>query len=433
MVEPGAARAVLLGTAQYHDERLPPIPVVGRCLEDLREVLTDPDTGIVRPEHCTVLLDEPDMPSLGRRLGQAMSGARDLLVVYFVGHGIVGRRHELYLGMRDTDLDDPAFGSLSYVALRDRILDSPAKTKIVVLDCCYSGRAMGEPMADPVSAVVGQLDIDGTYLLTSAQRDQVALVLPGEDHTAFTGRLLKLMRSGIPDAGDYLTIDDLFQHLSAVMTGEGLPRPQKRGTRGADRYRIVRNQAVLARAAERLDRRLEAAVERARTTGYATVLAELSDIHTSQRRLLGDAHRTCAVTAQYLALAVGAAGNPADAVLRLHELLDHQLTTIGPDDPDTLRTRQFLATSTMAAGNPSEALRLLRTLLPDRRRILGTGHDETARTQHLLARVVATIGERDEAIALLAELAAEPPSDPLTAARITHDLETLSARGGTHV
>ena len=39
-----------------------------------------------------------------RRLRQAARQAEDLLLVYYAGHGLTaGRRHELYLALRDTD------------------------------------------------------------------------------------------------------------------------------------------------------------------------------------------------------------------------------------------------------------------------------------------------------------------------------------------
>lgn len=421
-------KVVLLGTSQYTDDRLPPIPVVGRCLDDLRRVFTDPATGLAAPGDCTVLRDASSMPVLGRELTTAMSGAEDLLVVYYVGHGIVGRRHELYLGMRDSDPDDPAFGSLSYVSLRDRVLDSTAKTKIVVLDCCYSGRAMGEPMADPVTAVLGQLDIDGTYLLTSAQRDQVALVLPGEPHTAFTGRLLRVLERGIPGGADHLTIDDLYRQLTAVMNSEGLPRPQKRGTYTADRFRIAPNRAARA-TPEALDEEFATLVHRARTNGYATVLHELRALLATRRALHGDDHVTCLRTGQHLALAVGASGDPEQALSSLRTMLEHPAPVA-----DTLRTRQFIAATLLALGRSGEALRGLRTLLPDRRRVLGPDHDETLRTQHLLARAAAMTGATDEAISLLTELASRADCDRLTAIRVRQDLALLTddeARDGT--
>jgi hypothetical protein len=45
---------------------------------------------------------------------------------------------------------------------------------------------VSEAMADPVTEMVGQIEVDGTYVLASAGRDQVALIQPGEDYTAFT-------------------------------------------------------------------------------------------------------------------------------------------------------------------------------------------------------------------------------------------------------
>ena len=98
-------------------------------------------------------------------------------------------------------------------------------------------------MADPVTEVVGQIEVDGTYVMTSAQRDQVALILPGEEHTAFTGRLLELLRSGIPGGPEILTIDDFYRHLLVTMKAEGLPQPQKRATRTADLLALAQNRA----------------------------------------------------------------------------------------------------------------------------------------------------------------------------------------------
>lgn len=126
---------------------------------------------------------------IGQHLRSTARNAEDLLLVYFVGHGLVGgRRHELYLGLPDSECAEPEFNSLEYDKLRSSLLDSAASTKIIILDCCFSGRAVNEVMADLVTEVVGQIEVEGTYVLASAERDQVALILPGEDHTAFTGR-----------------------------------------------------------------------------------------------------------------------------------------------------------------------------------------------------------------------------------------------------
>ncbi|WP_206787016.1 caspase domain-containing protein [Amycolatopsis sp. MtRt-6] len=398
------SRVVLIGTSQYTDERLPPIPVVEQCLNDLRDVFTDPDHGLVQAEHCTVLLDEPDIAQLGRRIREAMTGATGLLVVYFVGHGIIGRRHELYLGLPDSDLEHPTFGSLSYDALRDQILDSPARTKVVILDSCYSGRAMGETLADPVGAVVGQLDIDGTYLMTSAQRDQVALVLDGEPHTAFTGRLLRVLKTGIPEAGEFLTVDDVYQHLSTMMAAAGLPRPQKRGSQNSGRFRIARNHAISAESEEDLDTRIAEIVRRGRAESWQKQLPDLEKILARQQAILGDRNVKVWRTEQLIAHAIGEGGDPAEASERLRKLHALQTAELGDEHADTLRSRHLLAVNLGEAGLREDAITLLRTLLPDLRRVSGHLDPACWRAQHVLAVNLALTGQTEESAALLKEL-----------------------------
>ncbi len=429
------SRVVLIGTSQYTDERLPPIPVVEQCLNDMRDVFTDPGHGLVPAEHCTVLLDEPDTAQLGRRIREAMAGATGLLVVYFVGHGIIGRRHELYLGLPDSDLEHPIFGSLSYDALRDQILDSPARTKVVILDSCYSGRAMGETLADPVGAVVGQLDIDGTYLMTSAQRDEVALVLDGEAHTAFTGRLLRVLKTGIPEAGEYLTVDDVFQHLSALMTAAGLPRPQKRGSQNSGRFRIARNHAISAESEEDLDTRMAGIVRRGRAESWARQLTDLQQVLARQRAILGDRHAKVWRTEQFVAHAIGEGGDPEEASERLRKLLAQQAAELGDDHVDTPWSRHLLAVNLGESGLRDEAISLLRVLLPDLRRTVGHADPLCWRTQHVLAVNLALTGRPEESVALLNELLATQhfAADSAEKARVRRDITLLSPEGAQHV
>jgi len=245
--DPQRSRAVLIGTGRYADRMLPDLPVVARTVGDLAAALTDPVRGVVTKTHCAVLEDQGDIRLIGRHLRSAARGAEDLLLVYFVGHGLVGgRRHELYLGLPDSEWAEPEFNSLEYDKLRSSVLDSAAATKIIILDCCFSGRAVSEAMADPVTEMVGQIEVDGTYVLASAERDQVALILPGENHTAFTGRFLHLLRNGVPGGPELLTVDYLYRQLVTRMRAEGLSQPQKRATSTADLLALAINQAIAA-------------------------------------------------------------------------------------------------------------------------------------------------------------------------------------------
>src|SRR5215470_17153245 len=147
---------------------------------------------------------------------------------------------------RETAWAEPEFNSLEYNKLRCAVLDSAAATKIIILDCCFSGRVVSETLADPVTEMVGQIEVDGTYVLASAGRDQVALIQPGEDYTAFTGRFLHMLRNGVPGGPELLTVDYLYRQLVRRMTAEGLSQPQKRGTSTADLLALAGNRAFAA-------------------------------------------------------------------------------------------------------------------------------------------------------------------------------------------
>ncbi|WP_219515631.1 caspase family protein [Nonomuraea ceibae] len=236
---------MLIGTSHYTDGRLTQLPAVRQNLGDLAAVFTDPAHGIVSREHCLTLADESDVRRLGGRIRAAASEAEDLFLVYYAGHGLVGsRRHELYLALPDSEWEAPEFTAMEYDKLRGAVLDSPARNKVVILDCCFSGRAVGDLMADPDTAVLGQLDVNGSYVLTSAQGNQVALKLPGEEHTAFSGRLIRLLREGASDGPELLTLDFLYQRLRHTMQAEKLSVPSRRALQSAGLIALAPNRAA---------------------------------------------------------------------------------------------------------------------------------------------------------------------------------------------
>jgi Caspase domain len=241
--DPQRSRVVLIGTSSYHDVNLPDLPQVRANIADLANTMSASPGGIVSNVNCEVITDEGDLRQIGRKLRGAARQADDLLLVYFAGHGLTGsKRHDLYLGLPDSEWADPEFNSLEFDKLRSAVLDSPACSKVIILDCCFSGRAVTESQAGG-AALIGQLEVDGTYVLTASHRDQVALIVPGEAHTAFTGRMLKLFREGIRNGPKLLTVEDIYQALRVTMQAEGLSIPQKRATGNAGLLALAYNQA----------------------------------------------------------------------------------------------------------------------------------------------------------------------------------------------
>jgi hypothetical protein len=396
----------------------------------LKAVLTNPQYGIVPEKHCNALVDEGDIRRLGRYLTTAASEAEDLLLVYYAGHGLIwGRRHQLYLALPDTEWDEPTFSALEYDKLRSAVLNSQAAAKVIILDCCFSGRVVGDSMATPGAEIIDQVEIEGSYVLASAHRDEVALILPGESHPAFTGRLLGLLRDGIIDGPEFLTIDELYRRLLLRMKADGLPEPQKRGIDTADRAVLTRNRAYAMSAAQILLQRQAVAVEQGQNGDWATAARSLGDILEEQTRILGSEHKDTLLTRQVQAHAIGGAGEPREATALLQKLLAEQARILGPDHEDTLRTRQFLAVNLGEAGYRDDAIAILRVLLPERRRLLGSEDPHTLRTAHMLARNLAATGNAAEAVALLKEVVVARdrvlgPEHPHTK-RARHDLAAL--------
>jgi hypothetical protein len=241
------SRAILIGTAAYQDRTFLPLPAAANSLAQMREVLTDTGMCGWPAERVTVLADPTDARRLVQTLRRLAHSTDDVLLVYFVGHGQILRRGQLCLVLSDTDAEDSDVTGLEYQWVREALLDSPARVKVVVLDCCYSGRAI-ETLS--MSAEIADTsDTRGVYTLTAS--DHVAHVLPLEQQatvaTSFTGEFLDLIRHGVPDGPEWLTLGTLYLHLRRRLRVRGLPTPNQRGTETADQFFFALNVAYRPR------------------------------------------------------------------------------------------------------------------------------------------------------------------------------------------
>lgn len=318
------SQVILLGASKFADtEALPPVPEVLRNVSDLAAVFTDSAFGIVPAANCSHFVDDDRLPTLGRRLRAITSGAEDLLLVYYAGHGLkAGPRHELYLAMYETDPEDPDFGALKYETLRRIVVDSPATTKVIILDCCFSGAAFGGELAGPVESLLGQLEVKGCYVLTSAQADNVAVVLPGEEHTAFTGRLLSVLGEGVPSEVEFLTLDALYRAVHAQLTAVGLPTPLNRGSRTSQDLILARNRGFSGAVAEAGRRRFAQAEALAAQGQWSAALTILREAQAEQARVLGADHEDTWRTQHVLARNVAMLGAHAEAEALLTEIVE---------------------------------------------------------------------------------------------------------------
>ena len=226
MLAAAGARAVLVSSGQHvPGSRLHPVPTARATAADLGRCLVE-RAGLDR-RHLTVLADPASPQELSAAAEEAAGEATDVLVVWYVGHGLVGAAHDLYLATRATvDLTAgvPEYQALPYSTLKAIIRRCRARLTVVGLDCCFSGRAEGWIVGreDPLDAVRQR----GVYVLASGGRDDPAWAPPGE-YTAFTGAVIRLLTEGEPAAPAYLTLDDVYQCLTRALPATGLPRPRR--------------------------------------------------------------------------------------------------------------------------------------------------------------------------------------------------------------
>lgn len=126
------------------------------------------EVGQLRPDRITLLVDQPPEQEpittsrLTQRLEQFLSSAAsaETVVIFFSGHGYAVDDN-FYLVTSDFDPDKLEDTAFALDRLRNQLIECPAATKIVILDCCYSGafgeahRIRGERLASSFRIIPG--------------------------------------------------------------------------------------------------------------------------------------------------------------------------------------------------------------------------------------------------------------------------------------
>ncbi|MFI7551591.1 caspase family protein [Micromonospora sediminimaris] len=247
--DPHSSRAFIFGTSKYTDRsgRLKDIEAVAANVADLKAILTDPLLGGLPKDSCEDLVDAEDAATIGTRLEKVGKTAGDTFIVYFSGHALAGPSDDLYLTLPGTDPDHYLPTTIPYSWISHACKESPALNKIVILDCCYSGRAVqGFSMSGQEPVHIGQVHISGAFVLTSSASTTTSQFLPGERHTAFTGELITLLRHGKPGGPPFIELEGLYVELTMRLTARSLPAPYRGGTGTANRLALSRNPAAVA-------------------------------------------------------------------------------------------------------------------------------------------------------------------------------------------
>jgi peptide/nickel transport system substrate-binding protein len=239
------SRAVLIDVHQY--DTLDDLPAVEQNLTGLRDVFTDPALWGLTEQNCVLVGQPSSARTILDILRTAAAEATDALIVYFAGHGLTDPyTDELCLALPDTD-PEHSYTALRYEDVRRVVMHAGggAHRKVVILDCCYSGRALVGGMS-ATDQVADQAVVDGTYLLTASAETRKALAPPGEPYTAFTGELIDTLAEGVPGGPVLLDMETVYRRLHLRLTARSRPVPQQRNRNAGGAIALVRNTAAPA-------------------------------------------------------------------------------------------------------------------------------------------------------------------------------------------
>jgi uncharacterized caspase-like protein len=372
--DPYASRAVLIGTSRYTHPSLEDLPAVTANLDALAALLRSPDVWGLPAENCVVVTDPAGAAEMIGPIVRAAAEATDTLLVYYAGHGLVARvASELHLALTGSEKPNASYTAVPYGLIREELAGTRAERQVVVLDCCYSGRALGRMAGgDPAEIVADEALIEGTYLIAAAAETRTAVSVPGERYTAFTAELVTLLRRGLPGHGPYLDLDTLYREIQTSLRAKQRPLPQSRARNTAGRL-AFRNRAF-------------------------------DDRHEHWRDLLAEAERTARTLA-----------NPEDAF----GWIIHGLAAHDPAEAESLartitrrRNRESClsqAAEVWARTDPAEAERIARTITKPERRasalatIAGVAAEADPATAERLARTITFPGHWARALRLVAE------------------------------
>jgi len=205
-------RVVLIGTGQ-HDERsnLASIPSVGRTVQALGDCLIE-SCGLA-PENLSIVLDPADPETMYSAIREAARAAEDVFLLAYVGHGVKDRDDKtLFLATSATlDLTGryPESQALSYSRIVSLLREwCKARHVMVVLDCCFSGKAV-PPRPNAL-------------LLASTDENDVAMAPEDAEYTEFTGELIGLLQER-RTPGAPLTVAGLAWQLDQNRRRAGRP------------------------------------------------------------------------------------------------------------------------------------------------------------------------------------------------------------------
>ncbi|WP_105969959.1 type VII secretion protein EccCb [Streptomyces geranii] len=235
----GRRIALLVATDGYQDPGLNRLRAPARGAAELKELLRDPAIG--RFDFVRELANRPK-EEIESAVEDILSDRDpdDLVLLYFACHGIRNDSDRLFFATLGTQLKRPHTTAVPAAFLHQLLDECEARTKIVLLDCCYSGLFhRGSPMSPAPVDVEAALAGRGTFVITASTALEYAyegdhLTLDnGLTAPRFTAAVIEGLSTGLADQNrdGVITPEELYTYVHDTVINQAGPdqTPTKSG------------------------------------------------------------------------------------------------------------------------------------------------------------------------------------------------------------
>ncbi|MGX1612343.1 caspase family protein [Micromonospora chalcea] len=224
-------RALLIGTDSYEDPELTPLSAPMADVERLAALLRDPEIGHF--DSVEVLLNRPSHELLAAVEGfSRRCGPDDLMLIYVSCHGVVDQRqggsYGLHFAAPNTQSDLLASTSLPARYVNEQINLALARSRVLLLDCCFSGRFADGFSTKSQSSPLQDFMGGGYVVITASDALGAAFEESRDRRSAFTDVLVEGLSSGAADRDDdgFVSTSDLFDYAVPRVRARQAQTPQ---------------------------------------------------------------------------------------------------------------------------------------------------------------------------------------------------------------
>lgn len=218
IVNPGKSWAVLVGVDHYTDTAIADLSV---CVNDVTAVQQKLSDSYEAARLLTDAAGERFLPNRANILGELATaaesaGENDMFLFYFSGHG-VAEAGESYLLPRDARLAALKHTSVAMRTIKEIMDESPAQAKVIVLDACHSGAALGKAEVVMTEEFIQRVyaEAEGSVVLASCKQGQRSWEWTEQKLSVFTYYLLEAL-AGQADYGNkgFVTVADVNRYVT---------------------------------------------------------------------------------------------------------------------------------------------------------------------------------------------------------------------------